>query len=212
MHTRGYFITLEGIEGVGKSTALTFLADVIKKNGMTVTVTREPGGTPLAEAIRQVLLRHDGEELTHEAELLLLFAGRSQHLAHVIQPALARGEWVLCDRFIDATYAYQGGGREMPIDQIRWLDHFVLDAAHRPDVTLLFDAPVEIGLARAHQRGAPDRFEHEKIEFFKRVRQTYLERAAAEPQRFRLIDATQSLDHVQQQLLTIVSALPQRSN
>lgn len=189
---RGKFITLEGGEGVGKSTNLAAIADWLKQRGVDYLVTREPGGTPLAEEIRQLLLVPRQESVAEQAELLLMFAARAQHIATVIEPALAAGRWVLCDRFTDATHAYQGGGRGMPrelIDQLQVLVHGAL----QPDLTLLLDLPVEQGMARAGARGALDRFESEQLDFFKRVRDTYLALAAAQPERFAVVDASRSL-------------------
>ena len=162
---RGKFITLEGGEGVGKTTNLTFIRDYLQEHNIHVVVTREPGGTVLAEKIRHLLLDKDSEAISEQAELLLIFAARAQHIKHVIEPALAQGDWVLCDRFTDATYAYQGGGRNMRISTIEWLGNLV-QGNLRPDLTVLLDAPVEIGIERARERGAFDRFESEKIGFF----------------------------------------------
>ena len=162
---RGKFITLEGGEGVGKTTNLAFIKDYLEQHNISVVVTREPGGTKLAEKIRQLLLDKKSEAISEQAELLMMFAARAQHIKHVIEPALAQGKWVLCDRFTDATYAYQGGGRNMKISTIEWLENLV-QGTLRPDLTLLLDAPVEIGIARVRERGALDRFELEKISFF----------------------------------------------
>ncbi|MFZ5722791.1 MAG: dTMP kinase [Pseudomonadota bacterium] len=197
---RGKFITLEGIEGVGKSTNLRFLADRLSAAGIPHVVTREPGGTPLAEEIRTLLVTPRDEPVTQSAELLLMFAARAQHVGTVIEPALARGDWVLCDRFTDATYAYQGGGRGMDRAAIAWLERHV-QGTLRPDCVFLLDIEVATGLARARRRsGAGDRFERERAEFFERVRRCYLERAAAQPASYRIIDAGAALDEVQAQL------------
>lgn len=194
--TRGVFITVEGVEGVGKSTQLAHIREYLERAGKRVVMTREPGGTPFAEAVRELLLAPRDETVASDAELLLMFAARAAHLAERIRPALARGEWVVCDRFTDATYAYQGGGRGVSPERIRVLEEFV-QRELRPDVTLLLDAPVHVGLARARERnGAADRFEQEDVAFFERVRKVYLDRVAAEPERFAVIDATQALERV----------------
>lgn len=203
---RGRFITLEGGEGVGKSTNLHFIQQLLVQEQLSVILTREPGGTELAEKIRQLLLEKRAEAITPQAELLLVFAARSQHIHHVILPALAQGQWVLSDRFTDATYAYQGGGRHMDTQTIAWLENTV-QGELRPDLTLLLDAPVEIGLARAQQRGTLDRFESEQRSFFQRVRQSYLERARQDQQRYRIIDASLPLDQVQKQISQAVAEL-----
>lgn len=192
----GVFITVEGIEGVGKTTNMAFVQNFLQSYGVNLTVTREPGGTPLAEKIRALLLDHSDEALNEDAELLLVFAARAQHLNQLIKPALAEGRWVLSDRFTDATYAYQGGGRGLSFDMIAQLEQSV-QGTLRPDLTLLLDVPVDVGLARAGQRGELDRFEREKQAFFEKVRDTYLARAAAEPERFATIDASQPLLQVQ---------------
>jgi dTMP kinase len=199
----GRFLTMEGIEGVGKSTQIARLAAALANRGIDHVVTREPGGTPLAEKIRGLVLDSSGESLPAAGELLLMFAARAVHLHNYIEPHLQAGRWVLCDRFTDATYAYQGGGRGMDLRSIAQLEQLV-QGNRRPDLTLLLDAPVEQALARARQRNAAavqDRFESERAEFFSRVRATYLARAAAEPARFALIDATQSVDVVGAQIV-----------
>ncbi len=196
---RARFITFEGGEGAGKSSNLAFVADWLRQQGCDVITTREPGGTPLAESIREVLLQNHGEPVGEDTELLLMFAARAQHLAQVIRPALARGSWVLCNRFTDATFAYQGGGRGVAMEKIAALEQLV-QGDLRPDLTLLFDLPVEQGMQRAGKRGTLDRIEQESRAFFERVRDCYLARARAEPQRFRVLDAGQSLDQVQAQL------------
>nr|WP_087147401.1 dTMP kinase [Crenothrix polyspora] len=203
----GKFITFEGGEGLGKTTNLPFVQDYLQRRNIQVISTREPGGTPLAEKIRQLLLNTEGETLSEHTELLLMFAARSQHITHVINPALAKGCWVLCDRFTDATYAYQGGGRGINTETIAWLEHWV-QAGLRPDLTLLFDAPIEIGMTRAAQRGGKvDRFEAEKLSFFEQVRQAYLTRAQQDPKRIKIINAQQSLVDVQQALSTKIDEL-----
>ncbi|NGP54679.1 dTMP kinase [Thioalkalivibrio sp. XN8] len=198
-HARGRFITLEGGEGVGKSTNLGFVAGLLTAAGLDVQLTREPGGTPLAERVRQLIVAPSGEQVPPIAELLLIFAARSLHLEGLIRPALAAGRWVLCDRFTDASYAYQGRARGLGDETVAWLEARV-QGELRPDLTLLLDADPAVGLARAGARGAADRFEQERLEFFTRVREGYLARAAAEPARFRLVDASRPLEDVQQQL------------
>lgn len=195
----GRFITVEGIEGVGKSTNIAFIHSYLRAAGRDVVRTREPGGTTLGEHIRELLLhnRHDG--MAADTELLLMFAARAEHVDKVIRPALQRGQWVLCDRFTEATYAYQGGGRGIAASRIAVLEEWVQDQL-RPDLTLLFDAPVELGLQRAGKRSAPDRFESEQHAFFERVRQNYLEQARHHRDRFRVIDAGQPLETVQRDL------------
>lgn len=205
----GLFITLEGPEGAGKSTNREYLAELLKQAGVEVVLTREPGGTPLAERIRELLLAPDAEAMAVDSELLLMFAARAQHLAGVIRPALARGAVVLCDRFTDATYAYQGGGRGLAHERIAILEQFV-QGDLRPDLTLVFDLPVEVGLARAAARGKLDRFEQEQQSFFEAVRQTYLARAAQAPERYRVLDAAQPLSQVQADLTALVPALLER--
>jgi dTMP kinase len=201
--TRGKFITLEGGEGVGKTTNLAFIKDYLQQHNISVVVTREPGGTALAEKIRYLLLDKDSEVISEHAELLLIFAARAQHIKHVIEPALAQGRWVLCDRFTDATYAYQGGGRNMRISTIEWLENLV-QGNLKPDLTVLLDAPVEIGIERARVRGAFDRFESEKISFFEHVRRAYLLQAELHPERIKLIQANQPLVDVQRALIDII--------
>ena len=193
----GLFITLEGPEGAGKTTHREVLAEGLRAAGLEVVLSREPGGTPLAEEIRQLLLAPREEPMAVDAELLLVFAGRAQHIAQVIKPALARGAVVLCDRFTDATYAYQGAGRGLPEARIAALEQFV-QGDLRPDMTLLFDLPIEVGMQRAAARGRLDRFEQEAQAFFQRVRQGYLAQAKASPERYRLLDASQTLEQVQQ--------------
>ena len=192
---RGLFITLEGGEGVGKSTQLEVLRDHLEAADIPLLMTREPGGTPFAESIRELLLAPRQEKVASDAELLLMFAARAQHIANTVRPALEQGTWVVCDRFTDATYAYQGGGRGVDMQRIAELEQWV-QGDFRPDITLLLDAPVEVGLERMRERGNLDRFEQEKAEFFERVRQVYLDRANAEPDRWRVIDAAQPLDKV----------------
>ena len=202
----GLFITLEGPEGAGKSTNREYLAERLREQGVDVLLTREPGGTPLAERIRELLLDPSEEPMAADAELLLVFAARAQHLQQVIRPALARGSVVLCDRFTDATYAYQGGGRGLSIERIAQLEQFV-QGELRPDLTLIFDLPIEIGLARAAARGRLDRFEQEGRGFFEAVRQAYLQRAEQAPQRYRVLDAGQTLAQVQADIDALLPSL-----
>lgn len=202
----GLFVTLEGPEGAGKSTNRDYLALRLQALGLEVVLTREPGGTSLGEGVRELLLAPCDEPMAADAELLLVFAARAQHLAHVIRPALQRGAVVLCDRFTDATYAYQGGGRGLPAARIAQLECFV-QGELRPDMTLLFDLPVDVGLARAAARGRLDRFEQEATAFFQAVRDVYLERARATPDRYRIIDAAQSLEDVQRDLDALLPEL-----
>ena len=206
MSSRGLFITVEGGEGVGKSTNIAFLENALRSRGIDLLVTREPGGSQLGESIRELLLQNHEESVEPMAELLLVFAARAQHIGTRIEPALAAGRWVLCDRFTDATYAYQCGGRGLARGAVSELETLV-QGALRPDCTLLLDAPVDTGMARAAQRGAPDRFEQENIAFFERVRATYLELAEYSSGRFRLIDAGQPLEQVQRQLLQVCEEL-----
>jgi len=197
MTPRGRFITLEGIEGAGKSTVAAALAAALRAHGLTVVATREPGGTPLAERLREVVLQRGTERIAPEAETLLMFAARAVHVENLIRPALARGEWVICDRYTDATRAYQGGGRGVSASFIETLSGEVL-GGFTPDLTLLLDLPVMTGLERAHARrraagdGDVDRFESETVAFFDRVRARYLEIATADPGRVRVLDATKS--------------------
>ena len=200
----GRFITIEGGEGAGKSTAQRYLAEKLTVQGISVLQTREPGGTPLAEAIRRNLLSLDEEAPVEMAELLLVFAARAQHLSKVIEPALNQGQWVLCDRFTDATYAYQGAGRGLSAKHIGKLEALV-QGDRRPDTVILLDMPPEIGLARARARGALDRFEPEKHAFFERVRQGYLGRAAEFPDRYVIVDAAQELSRVQKSLEAVMA-------
>lgn len=201
---KGKFITVEGIEGVGKTTNIDFIHQQLQAAGRDVVLTREPGGTPLAEAIRGLLLDPAYTGMDSTCELQLMFAARAEHLAKVVWPALEQGQWVLCDRFTDATYAYQGGGRGIDSGVIARLEELV-QGDFRPDLTLLLDVPVEIGLARAGKRGALDRFEQEKVAFFERVRNAYLEMAQRSPDRYRVIDASLPLNDVQNQIAAILS-------
>lgn len=205
MSRRGRFITLEGGEGAGKSTSLAHLRRRLEAAGKAVTVTREPGGTGLGEAIRGLLLHGEAHALGQDAELLLIFAARAQHLDEVIRPALAAGRWVLCDRFTDATYAYQGGAGGAAPERIAALERWT-QGVLRPDLTLLFDLPVAVGLQRAGARSAPDRYEGAGRDYLEAVRAAYLRRAAAEPERFRVVDAGASEAAVRAQLDEILKA------
>jgi dTMP kinase len=198
-YSAGRFITIEGIEGVGKTTNLNFVADYFRARGAKVVVTREPGGTEMGERIRDLILATPGEGLSNLGELLLMFAARAEHLSGLIRPALARGETVVCDRFSDATFAYQGGGRGLDMGIITALRDIV-QGTLRPDLTLLLDASTDVSVERIVGRDWQDRFEQERGEFFSRVRQAYLAIAAQEPQRVRLIDASKPLDEVQLQI------------
>ena len=205
MSDKGLLITLEGIEGAGKSTLLDFAGALLRRAGRAVVQTREPGGTATGERIRALLLDRASVDLSDEAELLLIFAARAQHLAEVIRPALNAGQIVLCDRFIDASYAYQGGGRGLAAERIRQLEDWTLGGLV-PDLTLLFDLEVATGLARAGGRGEADRFEQQGRAFFERARAAYLCRAAQAPERFRQIDAAEPLPRVKQRLAAILRA------
>ncbi len=197
--SRGKFITVEGSEGVGKSTNINHVAAQLKAHGIEVVQTREPGGTPLGEEVRELLLDHRHTGMSQDAELMLMFAARAEHLAQLILPALDSGSWVLCDRFTDASHAYQGGGRGIPAERIAALEEWVQQGL-QPDLTLLLDIDPEIGLERAGKRGALDRFEKEEIAFFHRVRATYLERAAQFPHRFRVVDTSLTLEQVEHEI------------
>ena len=200
------FLTVEGIEGVGKSTQVARLSRALSERGIAHVVTREPGGTPLAEKIRDIVLHSRDEAVPPMAELLLMFAARAVHLSNHVEPNLRAGRWVVCDRFIDATYAYQGGGRHLSLDNIRQLEAMVL-GTRRPDLTVLLDAAVPQALQRAQQRNAgaaADRFESERTEFFERVRAAYLARAAAEPRRIETVDAAQSVDEIAARILKLL--------
>ena len=205
----GKFITLEGGEGAGKSTQLSVIKSEIEQAGIEVVVTREPGGTPRAEAIRNLLLARDAEPMPESCELLLMFAARATHLHNLIVPALQRGAWVLCDRFTDASYAYQGYGRGLSLEQIKNLEHWVQQDI-RPDLTLLLDVSVEVAMQRARLRnqaqglGEGDRFEIEQSAFFERVRHGYLQRAQAEPNRFQVVDAGLDIDRVSEATRQVV--------
>jgi dTMP kinase len=202
---RGAFITLEGIDGAGKSTHLAWLERFLKNRGVIVKVTREPGGTPLGEKLRELLLDRS-QQLHPETETLLMFGARREHLAKIIAPALAEGSWVLCDRFTDATYAYQSGGSGVAWDKIELLEQWVQPEV-RPDLTLLLDVSPEIGRLRTSRIKAPDRFEQERTDFYERVRAAYIRRAGEAPQRVALIDAGAPIEHVQHSLAAAVEKL-----
>ncbi|HRZ22495.1 MAG TPA: dTMP kinase [Candidatus Contendobacter sp.] len=200
----GQFITVEGGEGAGKTTQLAFMREYLEQTGHRVVLTREPGGTPLGEEIRALLLghRHDGMALA--TETLLMFAARAEHLERVIRPALAAGHWVLCDRFTDATYAYQGGGRGLPPERITILEDWA-QGALRPDLTLVFDVPVAVGLERAGRRSAADRFEREETAFFERIRAVYLDRVQRNPDRYRILDANRPVETVRAEVQILLA-------
>ena len=203
----GKFISIEGVEGAGKSTQVRFIQDYLTSLGKTVVVTREPGGTELSEKIRNLLLEPSPNSMDNDTELLLMFASRAEHVSKVINPALHRGEWVLCDRFLDATYAYQGGGRGIERQRIQQIADWTLKGL-TPDLTLLFDLPVELGLERVLERkGEMDRFEQEKINFFKKIRKSYLKSAKAEPNRIKIVDASLSITKIQKQLTQLIKPL-----
>ena len=203
---RGQFITFEGTEGVGRSTQLANAASTLENLGVDVLVTREPGGTPMAEHIRELLLATRDEVVHETTELLLMFAARAQHLHTRILPALDAGQWVLCDRFTDATFAYQGGGRGVSQERIALLENLVQGNV-RPDHVILFDAPVETGMARARRRGELDRFEQEDLEFFQRIRNTYLDRANEAPDRYHIINAARPLNQVSEEVVQLLTGL-----
>ena len=198
---KGKFITFEGIDGAGKSSHVDWLAERLRQRGLTVQVTREPGGTALGEKLRDLLLN---QPMHLETETLLMFAARREHLAQVIEPALARGEWVVCDRFTDATHAYQGGGRGLERSKLQVLEHWVHEHL-QPNLTLLFDLPLEVARERIAVASRDlDRFEQERADFHERVRHAYLERAHAHPERMRVIDANNTLDDIRKRLEEII--------
>jgi len=200
----GRFITLEGSEGVGKTTSLKFVQSLVESMGYQVLVTREPGGTPLAEEIRNILLKDRDEPVQNETELLLMFASRTQHVQQLIKPALDAGKWVICDRFVDASYAYQGGGRGIAFTRLQALEDWCL-RGFKPDLTLLLDMSSTDGIERTKKRGKADRFEIEKMGFYKKIRAAYLERANMEPKRIHIIDAAPPIEVVQQAIRVILS-------
>lgn len=211
MKTDARFITLEGIEGAGKSSCLKVVTELLQNAGHEVLVTREPGGTPLGEELRNLLLGHKHAGMADDTELLLMFAARAEHLRNKIEPAIQAGQWVLCDRFTDATYAYQGGGRGLDTRKIKRLEDWVQQGV-KPDLTLLLDLPVATGLERASSRSAPDRIESEASGFFQRVREAYLAIAAEEPERVKVIDASRRFsdvtDQLREQLRGLLSGAP----
>ncbi len=203
--TRGCFITVEGVDGAGKTTQIAAMRDWLEASGRRVIATREPGGTTLGEELRAVLLSRRDDGMTPDAELLLMFAARAEHLARVIRPALDAGHWVVCDRFTDATYAYQGAGRGEPEARIAALEQWV-QGELRPDLTLVFDLPVDVGLRRAGRRGEATRFEREARAFFERVRDGYLSRAQVDPARYRIVDANRDIETVRAEVETQLAA------
>ncbi len=204
--TLGKFITLEGGEGAGKTTNLEFIAKYLEAHGKHVTVSREPGGTPIGEDIRTLLLKKDKQSISKDTELLMIFAARAQHVTEKLLPCIKAGQWIVCDRYIDASYAYQGGGRNMNIQKINVLEEYFANQL-KPDLTLLFDVPVDIGMNRVRQRSAPDRFESEEMNFFQSVRDSYLSRALAYPDRIKQIDGSQSLELVQLKITQYLESL-----
>lgn len=203
-NTRGKFISIEGVEGVGKSTNLAFLVEWLRQQQFEVETTREPGGTPMAEQIREVLLSNRDEAVPGEAELLLMFAARKIHLQNHIQPLLASGKWVVSDRFVDASYAYQGAGRGIDLKRIEYLENWLVGDA-RTDLTLILDAPLNVGRQRIQARSDLDRIENEETSFFERTRAMYLQRAEQQPERYRVIDANQPLQNVQADIIVAVT-------
>lgn len=208
---RGRFITVEGIEGVGKSTNMAFIANMLDESGISVLRSREPGGTPTAERIREILLEHGDEPMPPVAEMLLFFASRALHIENAIRPALAAGTWVLCDRFTDASRAYQGVARQLGLERIDTLATWVQEGLE-PDLTLLLDAPARVGMSRAGRRGQTDRMESEKQGFYERAREAYLQLAKQHPQRFRVIDASRPLKFVQAAIAESVQELIEKSH
>jgi dTMP kinase len=206
---RGNFITLEGLEGVGKTTNRAFVEGLLNENGISFVGTREPGGTELGETLRNLVL-HAAGQMQDETELLLMTASRVEHVAKVIEPALSNGQWVLCDRFLDASIAYQGAGRELGVERVAEL-HRMMGVTLEPDLTLLLDMPVEAGLARMSARGQPDRIERETLAFFERARSAYLQRAADAPNRVIVIDASGTLDSVQASVKAAIMPLLERA-
>ncbi|WP_028486845.1 dTMP kinase [Thiomicrorhabdus chilensis] len=197
---KGKFLTLEGTEGAGKSTNLAFIETWLKQRGIEVITTREPGGTEIGEAVREILLDKAYTQMHEDTELLLMFAARAQHLQEKILPALAQGKWVVSDRFTDATYAYQGAARGIAFERIAEIENWVQKGTF-PDTTFVFDLPIEVGMARVASRGGQtDRFEQERHDFFEKVRNAYLKRAAQTPERYQVLDASQPLESVQAQI------------
>lgn len=208
---KGKFLTLEGTEGAGKSTNLAFIEAWLKKRGVDVITTREPGGTEIGEAVREILLDKTYTHMHEDTELLLMFAARAQHLQEKILPALAQGQWVVSDRFTDATYAYQGAARGIAFERIAEIENWVQKGTF-PDTTFVFDLPIEVGMARVASRGGQtDRFEQERHDFFEKVRDAYLKRAAQAPERYQVLDASQPLESVQSQIESRLQALLETS-
>ena len=203
---RGKFITIDGVEGAGKSTQIDFIRDYLSNKGINVILTREPGGTELGEKIRELLLSPETKSMHSETELLLMFAARNEHVHRKIMPALAQGDWVLSDRFTDASYAYQGGGRGLDINRIAQLEQWVLQD-FTPDMTLLLDVPVELGMSRIESRGKKDRIELEAMDFFNRVRESYIDRSKQFPDRIKLIDSSQTVEFTTQQIKAVLDSL-----
>ena len=208
MSKRGRFITIEGQDGAGKTTNIQHVQELLKNNNIEVVLSREPGGTELGEKLRSLLLDQQEYKIADNAELLMIFAARAQHIEQVINPALQAGKWVLCDRFTDATYAYQGGGRGLPVANIQQLEQMIQQDL-RSDLTLLLDLPVELGEQRAGERSQPDRFEIEKQQFKQKVREHYLSIAKNQPDRVKLIDASQAIDDVKQQIDIVLNTFIQ---
>ena len=203
---RGKFITIDGVEGAGKSTQIDFIRDYLSNKGINVILTREPGGTELGEKIRELLLSPETKSMHSETELLLMFSARNEHIHRKIMPALAQGDWVLSDRFTDASYAYQGGGRGLDINRIAQLEQWVLQD-FIPDMTLLLDVPVELGMSRIESRGKKDRIELEAMDFFNRVRESYIDRSKQFPDRIKLIDSSQTVEFTTQQIKAVLDLL-----
>jgi dTMP kinase len=203
---KGKFITIDGVEGAGKSTQIDYISDYLNNKGVSLLITREPGGTDLGKKIRELLLGNETRSMHFDTELLLMFADRNEHIQTKIIPALDRGDWVLSDRFSDASYAYQGGGRELGMERISELEGWVLQG-FVPDLTLLLDVDAELGMSRIHSRGSKDRIELETIDFFNRVRDTYIQRSQMFPERIKLIDASKTIEHTSKQIQNILQNL-----
>jgi dTMP kinase len=203
---RGKFITIDGVEGAGKSTQIEFICEYLKAKGVNVVLTREPGGTDVGEKIRTLLLSNSTGKMHADTELMMMFAARNEHIQNKIMPTLGRGDWVLSDRFTDASYAYQGGGRGLDVERIVQLEQWVLQD-FTPDMTLLLDVPVEVGMSRVESRGKKDRIELEATDFFNRVRQAYIDRSEQFPDRIKLIDSSQTVEHTKQQIKVILDSL-----
>ena len=203
---RGKFITIDGVEGAGKSTQIEFICEYLKAKGVNVILTREPGGTDVGEKIRALLLSNSTGKMHADTELMLMFAARNEHIQNKIMPALGRGDWVLSDRFTDSSYAYQGGGRGLDMERITQLESWVVQD-FTPDMTLLLDVPVEVGMSRVEARGKKDRIEMEKMDFFDRVRQAYIARSEKFPDRIKLIDSSQTIEHTTKQIGEILDTL-----